>query len=669
MKGSKVKLFSDGTISHLKSHLKSCIERSKAKAEFVRLSAENVDMSDDDIIDELRKMTTTVNGSKVKLFTDGTISWVKSTLPEHYLERSMAQAEFDRLSAENVDRSVDDIIDELSEMTVKGSKVKLFSDGTIRLLKSHQNQHCSKVKYEELIASGDMSPDDAIAVMKASGKFDDSTINWLRSATEYARVQATYNDLEKCHSDWDCDRIIAEIKASGKFSAGAINWLMGMKNETNDRSASAAKGCENSIASRAVARAAVADGSIKNASNKTQVIAKNLDDGHKKKGITKRLKADIKTLEKGGDMVELQCNLCEDKRPYDSSNSSQKQVGKKFQFFGTKSKNGLSCPCSAQHKDWDVSRSMTGPEVASALEDAKAQLVKNDANKNADELKRKKAIKKAEEEDAKAAKSGADTKQKATKSDDTSKPPVAQKKAAPAKKATSNSSQKATEPKKKSSNTKSSVDNNKSTSSKATVGKRKSSEDKGKRKRSKADNVSSNEEEEKKTNPASKGGKKAAPAKKLDTSKGGKETAPAKKKGPKKKGPKKKGPKKKAINTKSSVTSSRTSNKSNSASSKPKGKRKSTSLCLAPAQHSSSLVAPATVIDVSTDERCVALRTSYWEGNLQEDMNFIIAEYEELTYLEIIKVFEAASNYDEASLSCQRRARKNRRKGELPGPR
>ena len=75
------------------------------------------------------------------------------------------------------------------------------------------------------------------------------------------------------------------------------------------------------------------------------------------------------------------------------------------------------------------------------------------------------------------------------------------------------------------------------------------------------------------------------------------------------------------------------------------------------------------MIDVSTDVRCVALRTSYWEGNLQEDMNFIVAQYEEFSYLDIIKIFEATSNCDEASLSCQRRVRNNRKKGVLPGPR
>ena len=73
--------------------LKSRVEQSMAKAEFDRLSAENVDMSDDDIIDELRKMTTTVKGSKVKLFSDGTISHLKSTVAE----RSKAKAAYEDL--------------------------------------------------------------------------------------------------------------------------------------------------------------------------------------------------------------------------------------------------------------------------------------------------------------------------------------------------------------------------------------------------------------------------------------------------------------------------------------------------------------------------------------------------------------------------------------------
>ena len=358
-------------------------------------------------------MTTTVNGSKVKLFTDGTLNWAKSTVEISYakdkynelvgngkssddsiailetsgevsggtishlkstvVERSKAKAEFDRLVG--IGRSTDDAIDELRKMTttVNGSKVKLFTDGTISWVKSN--------------------------------------------IAEPSDVKAEYDRINAENIDIDHDAIIAKLKNSGKFSDGAINVVDG-------RAESGKKG----NVSMAEARAAVADGNIKNASKKTQVIANHLDEGHKKKADTQRLKADIKTLKNGGDILEIQCNLCEDKRPVDSTGSSKKQVGKKYSFCNTKSSRGLACFCSKRHRDWDVSSSMTGPDIASALEDAEAQLAKSNASKTTDQKIRKKAIKKAEEEDVKAA-----ANQPTTKSGvDTSKPP--------AKKATSNSS-------------------------------------------------------------------------------------------------------------------------------------------------------------------------------------------------------------------------------------
>ena len=485
-----------------------------------------------------------------------------SHLKSTVVERSKAKAEFERLKSENVDMNADDIIDKMA-------KTNKFSAGDINWLKSIVELSEIKAMYDELIGS-DMDPDDAFAEIEKSEKFGDSTINWY-----------------KAH--FTCS--VASLK-KGNLSMAA-------------------------------AREAVKDGNIENAPKNLQVIAENLDEGHKKKADTHRLNQDIKTLEKGGDKVVIRCTKddCGDTRPFALNESTTKDqtMGNMFSFGTGSKRNGLSCLCSKQHRDdWKLVCLMADQTVTSTLVDLKGQAAKIKADNKTEKAQRKKK--------AAALKKEEDAKEKA--------------------------SQKETESK-KASNTKSSVDNNKSTSSKS-LGKRKASKDKvDKKKKSKnADSSKATKQSIKSSGNISQVENKTAPAKK-------------------------KGPKKKAIKSKSSVvgTSSKLVSMP-SKSSKSKGKRKSsksigdsTSLCLASAQHSSSLVATATVIDVSTDERCVKLRKSYWEGNLQEDMNFIVAQYEELSYLDIIKIFEATSNCDEASLSCQRRSRNNRKKGKLPGPR
>jgi len=416
-----------------------------------------------------------------------------------------------------------------------------FGTNVFSWLKSGVEQSMAMAKYNELIES--MNPNDALAEIEASNKFSAGSISHLKSTVvERSEVMSLYNELKAKNNSHDA--CIAEIKASNKISVGSINWLMGSKNGTTtvsdahkavksktikatkkqeDMVVKQKQGAANGLASQHAAKAAVADPN-RNASKRQQVIAKNVDEGRKKYSNTRKLNEDIKTLENGEeeDIVKLQCakkSGCGDIRPFDSSESSvhNQQVGQMFSFGDGRA--GISCSCSGRHTSWELV--CVDPEVASYLDNLKDQAEKMKAAQIAEKNKRQRE-RKAAKKNEKAA--------KATELDgDASKPPTA--------------------------NTKSGVvHNNKSTSSKATVVKRKSSEDKGKRKRSKANNGSSNEEEEKKTNPVSKGGKKVAPAKKLDTSKDGKKVAPAKKKGPK--------AKKKAINTKSGVgTSSRASNK------------------------------------------------------------------------------------------------------------
>jgi len=436
----------------------------------------------------------------------------------------------------------------VSDSAAGRDMVKIFADienefGTnvFSWLKSGVEQSNVLAKYNELIES--MNPNDALAEIEASNKFSAGSISHLKSTVvERSEVMSLYNELKAKNNSHDA--CIAEIKASNKISVGSINWLMGSKNGTTtvsdahkavksktikatkkqeDMVVKQKQGAANGLASQHAAKAAVADPN-RNASKRQQVIAKNVDEGRKKYSNTRKLNEDIKTLENGEeeDIVKLQCakkSGCGDIRPFDSSESSvhNQQVGQMFSFGDGRA--GISCSCSGRHTSWELV--CVDPEVASYLDNLKDQAEKMKAAQIAEKNKRQRE-RKAAKKNEKAA--------KATELDgDASKPPTA--------------------------NTKSGVvHNNKSTSSKATVVKRKSSEDKGKRKRSKANNGSSNEEEEKKTNPVSKGGKKVAPAKKLDTSKDGKKVAPAKKKGPK--------AKKKAINTKSGVgTSSRASNK------------------------------------------------------------------------------------------------------------
>jgi len=223
------------------------------------------------------------------------------------VEQSMAKAEFDRLRAEDGDKTDDDIIDELSKMTttVKGIKVKLFSDGTISHLKS--------------------------------------------TVVERSEVMTLYNELKAKNNSHDA--CIAEIKASDKIPASAINWLMGTKNGTTtvsnahiavkSKTIKATKKQEDMVvrqkqgtakgrASMAEAKRAVADPN-RNASKRQQTIAENWDKGIKKRANTQRLNQDIKTLEKGGDKVMLQCTKknCGDTRPFaliDTTRDERKNV-------------------------------------------------------------------------------------------------------------------------------------------------------------------------------------------------------------------------------------------------------------------------------------------------------------------------------------------------------
>ena len=155
-------------------------------------------------------------------FGTNVLDWLKSRV-----EQSMAKAEFKRLSAENDEMTADDIINELRKMTttVKGSKVKLFSDGTISHLKSCVAERSkAKAAYEDLKAGG-MKPDACIAEIEKTDKFSASDISYLKTMVQRTKVKTKYYELKNRHSDWDSDRIIAEMKDSGEFEDSVINWF------------------------------------------------------------------------------------------------------------------------------------------------------------------------------------------------------------------------------------------------------------------------------------------------------------------------------------------------------------------------------------------------------------------------------------------------------------
>jgi len=161
----------------------------------------------------------------VKILTDienefGTnvFSWLKSGVGQ-----SMAKVEFDRLSAENPKKSTNDIIDELRKMTttVKGSKVKLFSDGTISHLKSHlkcgTKQSVASAEFNKLKKRG-MSSKDSIAELKKSGKLSADDMR-VETADKQGQAWAIHRKWKKIKSlEEICEMIRADKKLGDKFA-------------------------------------------------------------------------------------------------------------------------------------------------------------------------------------------------------------------------------------------------------------------------------------------------------------------------------------------------------------------------------------------------------------------------------------------------------------------
>jgi len=155
--------------------LKSCVGQSMAKAEFDRLSTENPEKSSDYIINELREMTVIVKGKNIKLFSDGTISHLVATVAE----RVKVRAEYHKLREIHHDWSDNRIIDEMKKsgkfsagnINLLASRIKK-SDNFARLRELEKN---GKSKEENMETFRNEKGDKAADGMEAHKKNSDCT--------------------------------------------------------------------------------------------------------------------------------------------------------------------------------------------------------------------------------------------------------------------------------------------------------------------------------------------------------------------------------------------------------------------------------------------------------------------------------------------------------------